>query len=413
MAERINFTRANLDGVECPPGKDRVYVYDTKRTGLCLQVTRNGARSFYLYRKVDGRPERIRLGSYPPMTPEQARDACDRHNGDIAAGRNPAAKRRAARMEMTLGELLTHFIDTFAKAHKRTWRDDVETFNRYFGKPEEERKPDDKPAPFPGWRTRRISTIGVQDVQALHVRVGERHGHYAANRLLALLSKMYSVAHLPSPTKGVRRFPEHTRERFLQPDEVPAFFAALNAEPDTSMADLFRLALFTGARRSNVMAMRWADVHFGRRTWTIPAEQVKNNTPMTVPLSEAAMEVLRRRWDERREGAAYVFAGHGKAGHIVEPKGAWRRILKAAGIENLRIHDLRRTLGSWQAAAGVSLVVIGKSLGHRSPAATAIYSRLNLAPVAAAVETATAAIVQAATPAPAKKTNTKKKRKAV
>src|SRR5829696_8018920 len=121
MADRINFTRATLDRVACPPDKDRAYVYDSKRVGLCLQVTRNDARTFYLYRKVDGRPERIRLGSYPPMTPEQARDACDRNNGEIAAGRNPAEKRRAARAEITLGELLTHYLDTHARHHKRTW----------------------------------------------------------------------------------------------------------------------------------------------------------------------------------------------------------------------------------------------------------------------------------------------------
>lgn len=115
------------------------------------------------------------------------------------------------------------------------------------------------------------------------------------------------------------------------------------------------------------------------------------------------MEVLRRRWDERRQSDVYVFASFSKCGHIVEPKGAWARILKRAGIGDLRIHDLRRTLGSWQAAAGISTAIIGKSLGHKSPQATAVYSRLHLAPVAAAVETATAAIVAAAKPAKAKK----------
>jgi integrase len=395
---RINFTRAALDRVTCPPGKGRVYVYDVKRVGLCLQVTRNDARTFYLYRKIDGRPERIRLGTYPPMTPEQARDACDRRNGEIAEGHNPADARRVKRGEMTLAELLTHYIETHAKAHKRTWRDDQETFERYFGKPEDRREPDDGLAPFPGWRTRRIGAVTSEDVQALHVKLGERHGRYAANRVLALLSAMYGNAKLPSPTKGVKRFKEHTRERFLQPDEVPRFFKALDDDPDTLMADFFRACLFTGARRSNVQAMRWADVNFGRRTWTVPAGEMKNDTPMVIHLSEPAMDVLRRRWDERRQGDVYVFASYGKLGHVVEPKGAWARILERAGIDDLRIHDLRRTLGSWQAAAGVSLPIIGKSLGHKTAQATQVYSRLHLAPVAAAVDLAATAIVRAAKP---------------
>ena len=107
------------------------------------------------------------------------------------------------------------------------------------------------------------------------------------------------------------------------------------------------------------------------------------------------MDVLRRRWEERREGDVYVFASVGRTGHLVEPKGAWARILRRAGIGDLRIHDLRRTLGSWQAAAGVSLPIIGKSLGHKSAAATQVYSRLSLEPVAAAVDLAAMAIVRA------------------
>jgi integrase len=90
-----------------------------------------------------------------------------------------------------------------------------------------------------------------------------------------------------------------------------------------------------------------------------------------------------------------VFPGRGKTGHLVEPKTAWARILKRAGLQNLRLHDLRRTLGSWQAATGASLPIIGKSLGHKSLAATQVYARLNLDPVRAAVNTATDAMLLA------------------
>ena len=91
----------------------------------------------------------------------------------------------------------------------------------------------------------------------------------------------------------------------------------------------------------------------------------------------------------------WVFPSYGKTGHLVEPKKAWNRLLDRAEISDLRIHDLRRTLGSWQAATGASLPVIGKSLGHKNQATTAIYARLDLDPVRQAVNTATAAMLAA------------------
>ena len=116
---------------------------------------------------------------------------------------------------------------------------------------------------------------------------------------------------------------------------------------------------------------------------------------MTVALSPKAIEILERRKDASN-GGEWVFPGLGSTGHLVEPKAAWQRICKRAGIEDLRIHDLRRTLGSWQAATGASLPVIGKSLGHKSLGATQVYARLNIDPVRIAVNRAVDAMMLAA-----------------
>lgn len=120
--------------------------------------------------------------------------------------------------------------------------------------------------------------------------------------------------------------------------------------------------------------------------------KTKNGTPQTVTLSPEAVMVL----EARKDGGVFVFPGDGVTGHIVEPKKAWATLLKTAGIVNLRIHDLRRTLGSWQARTGASLPIIGKSLNHKTHQATAIYARLDLDPVRQSVNTATAAIMKAA-----------------
>ena len=169
--------------------------------------------------------------------------------------------------------------------------------------------------------------------------------------------------------------------------------SALDEEPNDTARDFFRVALFTGARRGNVLEMRWADVDLDAATWRIP--HTKNGTPQTVTLAPPVVDLLVRRRDLARLDKSlspYVFPGNGKTGHYVEPKSAWRRILKRADIPDARIHDLRRTLGSWQAITGASLPIIGKSLNHKNPSTTAIYARLDLEPVRASVERAAEAM---------------------
>src|SRR5262249_61953361 len=134
-------------------------------------------------------------------------------------------------------------------------------------------------------------------------------------------------------------------------------------------------------RRSNVQEMEWKEIDWTRAEWMIPAEKSKADEPIRVALHSAAVEILSRR--KASSMSDWVFPGKGKTGHLVEPKSCWARILKRAKLSDLRLHDLRRTLGSWQAATGASLPIIGKSLGHSSIQATQIYARLDLDPVRA------------------------------
>lgn len=196
-----------------------------------------------------------------------------------------------------------------------------------------------------------------------------------------------------NPAHGIKKFPEKSRNRFLQADELPRFLQAVEAEPNDTIRDYILISLLTGARKANVLAMRWEEINFERCEWRIPI--TKNDTPQTVPLIPEAVEILKARL-ARYDHTIYVFPGIGRTGHLAEPKKGWDRILKSAGITELRIHDLRRTLGSWQACTGASLAIIGKSLNHKSPMATAIYARLDLDPVRASMEKATSAMLAAA-----------------
>ncbi|MBF0612806.1 MAG: tyrosine-type recombinase/integrase [Magnetococcales bacterium] len=382
MTERkFNFTKKALENLESPL-TGAVYYYDTSVSGLTIRVTAGGTKSFVLYRKIDGKPERITLGRFPDLTIEQARGKASKANAAIASGENPAMATREVKRELTLGDLFEAFLERYAKAHKRSWQGDEEQFNRY----------------LTTWKNRKLTSIRKGDVQALHARIGQENGMYAANRLLALLSAMFNKAvewelwSGTNPTIGITKFREKSRERFLQGEELPRFFQALAEESNDIARDYFLVSLLTGARRSNVQAMRWDQISFDRAEWRIP--ETKNGDPITIPLVDQAISILKAR-KEALPDSEWVFPSHGATGHLVEPKSAWTRILERAGIEDLRIHDLRRSLGSWQAMTGASLAIIGKSLGHKNVSTTAIYSRLNIDPVRASVGTAVDAMLAA------------------
>jgi integrase len=381
--ERFVFTIAKIRDLAAPPA-GRFWVYDAKQPALCLAVTHKGLKTFYVYKRIGAKPTRISVGRFPEIDVDAARERAAKMLVKIYEGADPADERRQLRRSQTLGELWQHYCDHWTAVRGRASTIKTEK-NRW-------------KACLEDWKDRRLNTIKPSDVAAKHAELGRHHGHVQANRAVQLLRRLFNYAvdnvgiDLANPVK-VTFFREVQRERFLQPDELPRFFAALDDEPD-DMQSFFLLCLFTGARKGNVESMAWQDVDLAGEKWTIPAASFKTGRPMTVPLAPEALAILNR----RRQAAfsPFVFPGAGKTGHIVEEKRAWKEILARSGIRGLTIHDLRRTLGSWQAGLGASLPIIGRSLGHKRPETTAIYARLNLDPVRTSVNAATAAIVEAA-----------------
>lgn len=200
-----------------------------------------------------------------------------------------------------------------------------------------------------------------------------------------------------NPALGIKKFREKSRDRFLLPEEVSRFFAALAQEENVTARDFILMALLTGARKSNVLSMRWQDISLQNEIWRIP--DTKNGEPHNVPLSPQVLEILHKRKQIQKlcdQQSPYVFPGEGKEGHFADPKKPWQRLRETAGLHDLRLHDLRRTLGSWQALQGTSTAIIGKSLGHKSIQSTAVYERLTLEPVRQSVQNATEALFAAA-----------------
>jgi integrase len=376
----LNFTKRTIDALPNPEKGRRVTYHDKKTPSLALRVSSNGSKSFIVRRKVNGRAERVTLGKYPLMTIEQARKQAAETNAVIAKGESVNEKKRAIRDEMRFGELFKVYLERYAKMHKKSWKNDVSQYEKHLRK----------------LSNRKLSDIRKQDIQTIHLITGDESGIYAANRLLALIHVIFARANEwgwqgSNPASGIKKFKEQARERFLDADELPRFFESLAQETNSMYKDYFLLAILTGARRSNLLAMRWDEINFERAVWIIPHHKAKTKENYHIPLVSEVITVLKQRKANRI--SVWVFPSTGKTGHLVEPKKAWKRIVERAKLSDLRMHDLRRSFGSWQAATGASLSVIGKSLGHKNINTTTIYARLNIDPVREAMETATSAMM--------------------
>lgn len=403
LPKRLTFTLASLRDIK-PPAKGRLWVYDTRERGLALMVTENDARAFYVYRKVKGRPERIRLGAFDELTIEQARDRASEKILDIRAGLDPMAQKRATAEGMTLGEAWAYFLEHHAKPHLKDVAKCEERYRLYLSK----------------MASRRLEDLDRAAVVALHNKIGatneravvevdghkykvRRGGKGVANRVLGLLSSIIGTVKRdgkftgPNPCESVRRFREEERVRFLQPDEMPRFYAALKTYSDQTIADFYRVSLLVGARRRNVQMMTWASLNLDAATWTIPGAMFKNGRPQRVKLPAQVVTILKARKDN---GSPWVFhSTTSKSGHIESTYKAWETICKDAKLEGIRPHDLRRSTAVYMLASGASSPTVAAQLGHLSIQSAAKYQKLDLTPVEQAINAGATAIMAASKPA--------------
>ena len=391
---RFKFTKGALQALPAPfdppAAGARLTVYDKETPKLALRMTHAGTRTFYVVKRTGTSMAWVKLGVFPDMTVEKARTEAQKVLGEFAHGANPAKVRRAFKAEATLSEFFTEYAERHG-AKKRAWAADVQRFRDYLHKPLGGRK---------------LSEI-TRDMIARVLSDAEKAGKSVATvrniRALAsgMLGKAIEWGYLDvNPAQGVKVAGRKvSRDRFLQADELPRFFAALAEEPNDTMRDFILLALLTGARRANLCAMHWRELDLRTGIWRIP--RTKNDEPQAVTLCPEAVVILEAR--KAATAGGFVFPGTGESGHMQEPKKAVIRVMERAGIpygrndpNGVTLHDLRRTLGSWQAWTGASLAIIGKSLNHKSQQATAIYARLDLDPVRQSVNTATSAMLEAA-----------------
>lgn len=178
---------------------------------------------------------------------------------------------------------------------------------------------------------------------------------------------------VPNPATGIQLHPEKSRDRWITSDELPRIAEAIEQEPNVYARAALWLYLLTGVRKSELLSARWDDVNWDRSELRL-GETKAGRVPY-VPLSEAALSILQPL--PRQQGNPYILPGKKNGHHLVNIAKSWRRVRKAAGVEDIRLHDLRRTVGSWLAHAGNDINLIAKVLNHSNLSTTAVYARFS------------------------------------
>ena len=400
-----------LDALKCKLGQDRAFLWDEGLAGFGVAAFPSGKKVFVAQFRQNGRSRRIALGVYGRLTPAEARSSAKKVLGAVEDGADPIQGRRDARAVRTFKELSDEFMRLHVSLKRKPLTE--EQYRRLL---------DSYVNPAIG--SRRLNDIRRVDVARLHADLSDQP--YTANRCLALISSIWNwaarrdeVEFPANPAMGIERNPEKGRERFLRSEEIVRLGDALrlaetkgipwevdeekpNAKHivkknrrtviDKHAAAAIRLLILTGARLSEILTARWDYVDWERGLLLLPDSKTGKKAIYLPAPALAVLEDVPRIKDN-----PYIIAGQGprkrKAADAsakkkpdegsarVDLKKPWAAVSKHAGLEGVRIHDLRHSFASIGAGASLGLPIIGKLLGHTQPATTARYSHLDADPL--------------------------------
>jgi integrase len=357
-----------------PPEQGNRLHYDDAVKGFACRVTAAGARSFVVNYRVDGRERRITIGSFPDWSVAAAREQAKSLKRHVDLGQDPMATRDQARGAPTVRDLAERYkAEHGPRKRPRSLAEDVMLLEQHI---------------LPRLGHVRVDAVRRVDVEAMH-RAITKDTPTRANRLLALLSTMFSLAVrwelcTINPCKGVEKNREHRRERYLTGDELARLMTALAEHPHQSSANAIRLLLLTGSRRGEVLGAQWNEFDLSEGTWTKPHTSTKQGKSHRVPLSAPARQLLAEM--QAQSDSPALFPGRRGGDRQQSLKTFWAAICRTADIQNVRVHDLRHCFASYLASSGLSLPVIGALLGHSSPTTTQRYAHLLDDPLRAATE---------------------------
>lgn len=370
MSDRL--TKAKIERYRYRGGWD--VRWDSKIKGLGVRLYPGGAKTFILRYRKSGKIKTMALGGCKTLTVKQAEDHAVKLKARVIDDGDPLAERQAATAAETFGDLLAYYIHDYAKIHNKTWQVDERRLKNHI------------PA---SWYGRKAADIAYNDIAALHRKVGQT-APYMANRVVEVLRKAFNIARRRgiidrtalNPAEGIERFAEKKRKRWLTEDEARRLGTAIDREPNPYIRNALWLLLLTGARKTELLNARWDQVDWDRQVLKLP--DTKSGEEQEIALSGPAIAILRA--IPKVAHNKHILPGTKKGQPLVNISKAWGRIRTQAGCSDARLHDLRRTVGSWLSQSGVDLNTIKDAMRHANISTTLTYARLGAEPARKAME---------------------------
>ncbi|MBF0293008.1 MAG: site-specific integrase [Nitrospinae bacterium] len=369
----MNITKKAIDGIEYN-GKTQDIRWDDRIKGFGVRVYPTGLKAFVLTYRHNGRKHIVALGRYGILTVDQARDLAIQKLAELTKGNDPYARNNKAISGKTFTDLCADYVERHASS-KKTGHEDVRRIHKHL---------------LPLWKKLEVSSITSEDVAALHHKITKTGSGYEANRVITLVHTLFDKAKewgylergIDNPAKGIKLNAEKKRDRWITPTELPRLAKAIDEETNFYASKAIWMYLLTGMRKSELLKLQWTDVDFERHE--IRLEDTKAGRIHYIPLSQEAFQILHS--IPRIDDNPFIFCGHKKGSPLINIQKPWNRVKIKAGVEDARLHDLRRTVGSWLAQSGNSLHLVGRVLGHSNASTTQIYARFGQDHVREALE---------------------------
>lgn len=342
--------------------KQQCVYWDESFECFGVRVYSSGRRLYVCSYRIGRRKRLARLGRVDALTLDQARKKATAYLGKAANNEDPQDQSDQLRIASSVREVIRAYVEQHAKSKKKTWKEDESSLNRLL---------------LPGLGSRLIVTVTTADIQKIHTEHGAQYP-CAANRFIDRVRKMFNWARVAglvpgdhkNPATGIVRFRERKRKRFVTTVEMPKLIRGLEEEDNEYAKHGLWLLLLMGVRSKELLNAKWTDIDWIGRTLFIGL--TKNGEPLLAPISDAALERLKM--IPRLAGNPYIICGK-KPGRPLQGLGRpLARVLQHAGLENIHVHDLRRTVGSWLVQNGYTLHLVGDVLNHRDPKTTAGYA---------------------------------------
>jgi integrase len=368
-------TKRFVDSIT-PDAEKTLKYWDSELKGFGIIVLPSGRCTYCVeYRNMDRVKKRLKIGVHGQITTEEARELAKRRLEQVAHGEDPAADKKHTNTLASLEDLAQNYLERhgYKKRPKSLYEDEKLLKNVI----------------LPTLGRLKVPYVTRRDIESLHKSLQDKP--YQANRTLALLSKMFSLAvswdwRLDNLVLGIERYQEEKRDRWLDQEELDRLWEVLDQYPTHLTAYVFKFLLLTGARKGEALGAKWDQFDLDKGVWTKPSHMTKQKKKEHLPLSEKALDLLRSLKKLTKDHSSYLFPGRIPGEPIKEVKTFWSTVLKKAGLENVRVHDLRHTHASHLVSSGLSLSIVGKILGHTQASTTQRYAHLADEPLRQAAE---------------------------